>query len=98
MAGGNCINPSREGQNVCHIGIVLVFAAVIGGFPNGEGHMAVLVQPAELLIYCRAATGTLLVANPMHIIKCGCGTGGCDERFAVYQERYLSTLKMMYHS
>ena len=67
------------------IGIDLVFAAVIGGFLMEKGHMAVLVQPAELLIIAGAATGTLLVANPMHIIKgVAAGLAG-TERFAVQQ-------------
>jgi chemotaxis protein MotA len=51
------------------IGIFLVFAAIIGGFLMEKGQMAVLVQPAELLIIAGAAAGTLLVANPMRIIK-----------------------------
>ena len=46
------------------IGIVLVFAAIIGGFLMEKGHIAVLLQPAELLIIAGAAAGTLLVANP----------------------------------
>ena len=80
------------------IGIVLVFAAVIGGFLMEKGHMAVLVQPAELLIIAGAATGTLLVANPLHIIKgVAAGLGGRDEGFcALRKARYLNTLKMMY--
>ncbi len=51
------------------IGIVLVFGAVLGGFLMEKGHIVVLLQPAELLIIAGAATGTLLVANPVHIIK-----------------------------
>jgi chemotaxis protein MotA len=51
------------------IGIVIVIGAVIGGFLMEKGHIAVLVQPAELLILVGAAAGTLLIANPMHIIK-----------------------------
>ena len=51
------------------IGIVIVFAAVIGGFLMEKGHIMVLLQPAELLILAGAAVGTLLVANPLHIIK-----------------------------
>ena len=51
------------------IGIVVVFGSVIGGFLMEKGHMAVLMQPAELLIIAGAATGTLLMANPIHIIK-----------------------------
>ena len=79
------------------IGIVLVFAAVIGGFLMEKGHMAVLVQPAELLIIAGAATGTLLVANPMHIIKgVASGLAGVMKGSPFSKERYLSTLKMMY--
>jgi len=60
------------------VGIVIVFGAVIGGFLMEKGHIAVLVQPAELLILVGAAIGTLLVANPIHIIK-GVASGlvGC---------------------
>ncbi|HEV2487419.1 MAG TPA: flagellar motor stator protein MotA [Terracidiphilus sp.] len=79
------------------IGIVLVFAAVIGGFLMEKGHMLVLVQPAELLIIAGAATGTLLVANPMHIIKgVAIGLAGVMKGSPFSKERYLSTLKMMY--
>ena len=37
------------------IGILLVFAAVIGGFLMEKGQIMVLVQPAELLIIAGAA-------------------------------------------
>jgi chemotaxis protein MotA len=79
------------------IGIVLVFGAVIGGFLMEKGHIAVLVQPAELLIIAGAATGTLLVANPLHIIKgVAAGLAGVFKGSAFNKQRYLSTLKMMY--
>ena len=79
------------------IGIVVVFGAVIGGFLMEKGHMLVLVQPAELLIIAGAATGTLLVANPLHIIKgiLG-GLTGVLKGSGFDKKRYLSTLKMMY--
>jgi chemotaxis protein MotA len=79
------------------IGIVVVFGAVIGGFLMEKGHMAVLVQPAELLIIAGASTGTLLVANPMHILK-GISSGliGVLSGSKFGKERYLDTLKMMY--
>jgi chemotaxis protein MotA len=79
------------------IGILVVFGAVIGGFLMEKGHIAVLIQPAELLILVGAATGTLLVANPMHIIKdIVSGLLGVLKGSAFAKERYLSTLKMMY--
>jgi chemotaxis protein MotA len=79
------------------IGIVIVFGAVIGGFLMEKGHMMVLVQPAELLILGGAAIGTLLTANPMHIIKgVAGGLTGVMKGSPFGKERYLSTLRMMY--
>jgi len=79
------------------IGIVVVFAAVIGGFLMEKGHMAVLLQPAELLIIAGAASGTLLVANPPRILKAiGAGLMGALKGSQFTKARYLSTLKMMY--
>jgi chemotaxis protein MotA len=79
------------------IGIVVVFAAVIGGFLMEKGHILVLVQPAEFLILVGAAIGTLLVANPIHIIKgIVAGLTSVLKGSPFNKTRYLSTLKMMY--
>jgi chemotaxis protein MotA len=79
------------------IGIVIVFGAVIGGFLMEKGHMLVLVQPAELLIIAGAATGTLLVANPVHVLKqIGAGLVKAFGSSPYGKDRYISTLKMMY--
>src|ERR1700735_1283270 len=79
------------------VGIVLVFGAVIGGFLMEKGHIQVLIQPAEMLIIVGAATGTLLVANPVHILKgiLG-GLKGVLGGSKFNKDLYLSTLKMMY--
>jgi len=79
------------------IGIFLVFAAIIAGFLMEKGHIAVLVQPAELLIIAGAAAGTLLVANPMRILKAiAAGLVASLKGSPFTKERYLSTLKMLY--
>ena len=79
------------------LGILIVFAAVIGGFLMEKGHIAVLLQPAELLIIAGAATGTLLVANPLRILKAiVAGVLGALKGSPFTKERYLNTLKMMY--
>jgi chemotaxis protein MotA len=79
------------------LGIVLVFCAVIGGFLMEKGHIAVLVQPAELLIIAGASAGTLLVANPMHILKgIVAGLMGIMKGSRFNKQRYLNTLRMMY--
>jgi chemotaxis protein MotA len=79
------------------VGIVLVFGAVIGGFLMEKGHIEVLLQPAEMLIIVGAATGTLLVANPAHILK-GIldGLKGVLAGSKFNKERYLNSLRMMY--
>jgi chemotaxis protein MotA len=51
------------------LGILVVFGAVLGGYLMEKGNLLVLVQPPELLIIGGAALGTLLIANPMHILK-----------------------------
>ncbi len=51
------------------IGIVVVFGAVVGGYLMEHGNIKVLVQPAELLIIGGAAIGTVLIANPLYILK-----------------------------
>jgi len=79
------------------IGIVVVLGSIVGGYLMEHGHLAVLIQPAELLIIGGSAMGTLLVANPMHIIK-GIVSGllGVLGSSKFTKDRYLSTLKMMY--
>ena len=79
------------------IGILVVFGAVVGGFLMEKGHIEVLIQPAELLIIMGASTGTLLVANPIHILKgiLG-GLMGVIKGSKFNKARYLNTLKMMY--
>jgi chemotaxis protein MotA len=79
------------------IGILIVFGCVIGGYLMEHGKMAVLVQPAELLIIGGAAIGTVLTANPMHIIKkIISGLLGVLKGSAFTKKRYVETLKMMF--
>jgi chemotaxis protein MotA len=79
------------------IGIVVVFGAVVAGYLMEHGNLKVLIQPAELVIIGGAAIGTVLIANPLHILKKMVGgitgvIGG--SKFS--KERYLETLKTMY--
>jgi chemotaxis protein MotA len=50
------------------IGIVVVIGGIIGGYLMEHGPLAVLFQPAELVIIGGAALGTLFIANPLHLI------------------------------
>ena len=51
------------------IGIVLVFASLIIGYTMHHGNLAVLVQINEFIIIGGAAIGSVLVANPLHVVK-----------------------------
>jgi len=79
------------------IGMLVVLAAVIGGFLMEHGPIRVLMQPSELIIIAGAAVGTLLVANPLHTLK-GIVSGVVlvigGSKFN--KQRYLDALKMMY--
>jgi chemotaxis protein MotA len=79
------------------IGIVVVFGAVVAGYLMEHGNLKVLMQPAELIIILGAAIGTVLVANPLHILmKIGTGIGGAFGGSPFNKQRYLDSLKMMY--
>jgi chemotaxis protein MotA len=78
------------------IGIVVVIGAIIGGYLMEHGHLAVLFQPAELVIIGGAALGTLLIANPLPTIKkLFAGLLGVMKGSRHNQALYLETLRMM---
>ena len=79
------------------IGIVVVFGAVLAGYLMEHGNLKVLIQPAELVIIAGAAIGTVLIANPLHILKKM--VGGLASAFGGSKyngPKYLETLKMMF--
>ena len=79
------------------IGIVVVLGAIVAGYLMEKGNLLVLLQPAELIIIGGAALGTLLIANPLHIIKAMVsGVLGVLKPSPFSKARYLETLKMMF--
>jgi chemotaxis protein MotA len=79
------------------IGIVIVFGCIVAGYLMEHGNLRVLLQPAELLIIGGAAVGTVLIANPLHIIKkIAGGIGGVFGTSRFGKQAYIDTLKMMY--
>src|SRR5271154_2519308 len=79
------------------IGVVVVFGAVVAGYLMEHGNLKVLMQPAELIIIGGAAIGTVLIANPLHILKKmvgGLGSAFGGSKFN--KAKYLETLKMMF--
>ena len=79
------------------IGIVVVFGAVVAGYRMEHGNLRVLMQPAELVIIAGAATGTVLIANPLHVLKkIAAGILGVVKGSKITKQYYLESLKMMY--
>jgi chemotaxis protein MotA len=79
------------------IGIVVVFGSLIGGFLMEHGNLKVLIQPSELVTIGGAAIGTVLIANPLHILKqIAGGIGGVFGSSKFSKQAYLETLKTMY--
>jgi chemotaxis protein MotA len=79
------------------IGIIVVFGCVIGGFLMEHGNLRVLLQPAELVTIGGAAVGTVLIANPLHILKkIAGGIGGVFAGSKYNHQAYLDSLKTLY--
>ena len=79
------------------IGIIIVFGAVLGGYLMEHGNVKVLLQPAELLIIGGAAAGTVLIGNPLHVLKQI--AGGMIQVFNASpftRKRYLPSLQIGY--
>ena len=78
------------------IGIVIVIGAVIGGYLMEHGHLAVLMQPAELVIIFGAAVGTVLIGNPLNVvIKMLKMIGAVFASSKFTKAFYLENLKML---
>jgi chemotaxis protein MotA len=79
------------------IGIVIVIGAILGGYLMEHGNLKVLIQPAELVIIGGAALGTVLIANPLHILKkIAGGLLGVFGSSKYGKAQYMENLKMLY--
>ena len=79
------------------IGIIVVFGSVVAGYLMEHGNLRVLIQPAELVTIGGAAIGTVLVANPLHILKqIAGGIGGVFGGSKYSKQAYNASVKTMY--
>jgi chemotaxis protein MotA len=79
------------------IGIVVVFGAIVAGYLMEDGNIRVLLQPAELIIIGGASLGTVLVANPLHVLKqIASGLARVFGASRYSTQRYTESLKMMF--
>ncbi|BBP85775.1 flagellar motor stator protein MotA [Pseudomonas sp. No.21] len=78
------------------IGIIVVFATVLGGYVLSHGKIGALIQPFEVLIIGGAALGAFLQANPgstfMHVLKKSLKMFGSRFTHAFY----LEVLRLLY--
>lgn len=79
------------------VGLVVVFASVLGGFALSGGNFAILVQPNELIVIGGAAVGSLIISAPGAIrgrvlaaIKSAFGNA------MPTKQEYLDLLKLQY--
>ena len=79
------------------IGIVLVFASLIIGYTMHHGNLAVLIQINEFIIIGGAAIGSVLVANPLPVIKkIISGLIGTLKGPSVNKQSYIELLQLLY--
>ncbi|ARU90026.1 flagellar motor stator protein MotA [Pseudomonas sp. M30-35] len=78
------------------IGIIVVFASVLGGFVLSGGHVMALVHPFEVLIIGGAALGAFLQANPgsTFMVVCKKSLKMFSSRFK--HSYYLDVLRLIY--
>jgi len=76
------------------LGIVIVLGAIAGGYLMEHGRIAVLLQPAEIVIIFGAAIGTVVTANPLPtLMRIAGGVAGVFARSRYDRGYYLEGSK-----
>ncbi len=79
------------------LGLMVTLGCMLGGFMVMGGHVAVIWQPAEMVIICGAATGTFIVANSGKVIKdAGKGIIEALKNAEPKESEYLAVLGVLY--
>jgi chemotaxis protein MotA len=79
------------------IGIVVVIAAVIGGYIAMGGHLEVLIQPFEAVIILGAAAGAYIIGNTGAVLKQSLGVFGTLFRGPRYnKDTYIELLGLQF--
>ncbi|MCA8906994.1 MAG: flagellar motor stator protein MotA [Rhodospirillaceae bacterium] len=79
------------------VGALVVILCTLGGYTALGGHLAVLVQPFEVVIIVGSAIGAYIIANPKNVLSktgkaLGMALGG--KRYS--KEQYLELLSLLY--
>jgi chemotaxis protein MotA len=79
------------------IGIVVVFACVLGGYMAMGGKIGVLWQPFEVVIIVGAAIGAFIVGNPKSVLsKAGKAVGKAMKGPKYSKDDYIDLLSVQY--
>ncbi|MCX6155900.1 MAG: flagellar motor stator protein MotA [Candidatus Kapabacteria bacterium] len=79
------------------VGAIIVFVSLLGGFLWGGGNLITLIQPSEFLVIGGAAVGSLLIANPISILKKILnGIIGSLKGPKANKQAYIEVLKLLY--
>ncbi|MDY6980454.1 MAG: flagellar motor stator protein MotA [Pseudomonadota bacterium] len=80
------------------IGLIIVSAAVFGGFMLAGGHMLALYQPAEYIIIGGGALGAFIIANPPRVITAAFKGVPALLKGAKYNKQtYMELLALMFN-
>ena len=79
------------------IGIIVVFASVLGGYVLSHGKIGALIQPFEVMIIGGAALGAFVINNQPKVLKATMkGLGGIFKGSKYTNARYLELMAMLY--
>lgn len=79
------------------IGLLIVFGSIIGGYVMHHGQIAVLIQVNEFIIIGGAGLGSMIVANPVPLVKrIFARTLGLLKPNAFGEKAYAELLRVLY--
>jgi len=79
------------------VGAFVVIGCVFGGYLSEGGHLAVLIQPVELIIIGGAAAGSLLISSPVPLLKAIIGQVlGTLKPSHVNKQAYIEALLLLF--
>jgi len=78
------------------VGILVVLGSVIGGYLMEHGNLAVLFQPAELVIIFGASIGSLVISSPKKVLfLVSASIKGIFQSGEITKEAYLDLMVLM---
>lgn len=51
------------------LGLIIILGCVFGGYFVEGGQLVAIWQPAEIMIIIGAGIGSMIIANPLHVLR-----------------------------